>query len=408
MNAFEVLKERGFVQQVTNEASVSHNFSNKRLTVYVGFDPTAESLHIGNLLCLMALAHTQRAGHRTIAIIGDGTALVGDPSGKTEMRPILARDKIASNAERIKSQIAKFIDIDGERGIAVHNATWLVHLKYIDFLREIGRHFSVNRMLAAEAYKARLKTGLSFLEFNYQLLQAYDFLMLNRDYDCTIQMGGDDQWGNILAGVDLIRRVERKEADGITWPLITTSGGQKMGKTASGALWLDAAKTSPYEYYQYWINVHDDDVRRFLACFTFLPMGEIADLTNKQGAELRTAKEALAFEATKIAHGVAEADRARAASQSAFGGKAHNMAAIPSTILKTADLEGGLLVVDLFERVGLAPSKSGARRLIEQGGAYVNENRITSIDATVDLSSLQNEMLVLRAGKKRYHRVLLR
>ncbi|MFQ5772552.1 MAG: tyrosine--tRNA ligase, partial [bacterium] len=274
-NVYDILKERGFVKQVTDEQAVRACFASKQVTAYVGFDPTADSLHVGNLLGLMALAHLQREGHRPIAIIGDGTGLIGDPSGKTEMRQLLSSQKISENAEKIKAQVDRYFTIDGQSGFAVHNAEWLLDLKYVDMLRDIGRHFSVNRMLAAEAYKSRLQTGLSFLEFNYQVLQAYDFLQLYRKYDCTMQLGGDDQWGNILAGVDLIRRVEGAAAEGITWPLLTTAGGQKMGKTASGAVWLDASKTSPYEFYQFWINVDDRDVQRFLAYYTFLPMPEI-------------------------------------------------------------------------------------------------------------------------------------
>lgn len=406
-NLYDILKERGFVQQVTNEEAVRKLFAEKRVTAYVGFDPTADSLHVGNLLGLMALAHLQRAGHRPIAIVGDGTALVGDPSGRTEMRQMLSSQKIAENAEKIKSQIGRYFKIDGKEGLSIHNATWLVNLKYIDFLRDIGRHFSVNRMLAAESYKIRQETGLSFLEFNYQILQAYDFLMLYRDYDCSLQLGGDDQWGNILAGVDLIRRIESGEAQGITWPLLTTASGQKMGKTAKGAIWLDASKTSSYEYYQYWVNVDDRDVQRFLAYFTFLPMAEIIKLGRLKGAEIRKAKEILAYEATKITHGQKAAEKARTASRSAFGGLDKDFSAIPSSYVNLKHLKKGILVVDIFAEVGLTSSKSEARRLIEQGGAYINEIRIESIESTINDSDLKNHTIMLRAGKKRYHRILV-
>jgi tyrosyl-tRNA synthetase len=406
-NAFDVLQERGFVKQVTDEAAVRQKLASEKVTAYVGFDPTAESLHVGNLLGMMALGHLQRHGHRPIAIIGDGTGMIGDPSGKTEMRKMLTPKTIAENAEKIKAQIARYFKIDGKVGLAVHNATWLLELKYVDVLREIGRHFSVNRMLSAEAYKTRLETGLSFLEFNYQILQAYDFLKLYQDYDCTIQMGGDDQWGNILAGVDLIRRVEGAEVHCITWPLLTTAGGQKMGKTAAGAVWLDAKKTSPYEFYQYWINVDDRDVKRFLAYFTFLPMEEIEELGKLEGADIRIAKEKLAFEATKISHGVNEAIKAQKASHGAFGGEDGDLSAVPSSRIELERLKKGILAVDLIMEVGLTASKSQARRLIQQGGAYINKRRVESLEETISDSDFENGSLMLRAGRKRYHRLLL-
>ena len=406
-NAYDILKERGFVRQVTDEEGVRRAFETSQVTTYVGFDPTAKSLHVGNLLGLMALAHLQRAGHRPIAIIGDGTAMIGDPSGKTELRQMLTRETISENAERIKAQVARYFTIDGKVGLAVHNATWLLELNYIEFLREIGRHFSVNRMLSAEAYKIRLETGLSFLEFNYQILQAYDFLKLYQMYNCTIQLGGDDQWGNIVAGIDLIRRVEGVEAYGITWPLLTTAGGLKMGKTAAGAVWLDPEMTSPYEFYQYWINVDDRDVERFLAYYTFLPLSEVKKLGALQGAEIREAKEVLAYEATKISHGEAEAEKARQASRAAFEGRAEDPSAIPSTTVGVDRLKEGILVVDVLAEVGLASSKSAARRLIQQGGAYVNQDRIDDIEAKIDLEDFQNGDVMLRAGKKRYHRLVV-
>ncbi|MFQ6115588.1 MAG: tyrosine--tRNA ligase [bacterium] len=405
-NLYDILKERGFVQQVTSEEAVRERFAAEKVTAYVGFDPTADSLHVGNLLGLMALAHVQRQGH-PIAIIGDGTALVGDPSGRTELRQMLSPEKIAENAEKIKAQIGRYFKIDGKDGLAIHNASWLVGLKYIDFLRDIGRHFSVNRMLAAEAYKLRLEKGLSFLEFNYQILQAYDFLMLYRDHGCTLQLGGDDQWGNILAGVDLIRRVENGEAAAITWPLLTTASGEKMGKTAKGAIWLDASKTSPYEYYQYWINVDDRDVLRFLGYFTFLPMEEIKKLGRLEGAEIRAAKEILAYQATKITHGRVEAEKAKVASRSAFGGEGEDLSAIPSSYVNSTRLTRGIPVVDIFTEVGLTSSKSEARRLIQQGGAYVNENRVERIDSVIKDTDLDGQMIILRAGRKRYYRLLV-
>jgi len=404
---YDTLKERGFVRQVTDEEAVRRHFAESRVTAYVGFDPTAASLHVGNLLGLMALAHLQKAGHRPIAIIGDGTAMIGDPSGKTEMRKMLTPEQIGANAQKIKAQIERYFTIDGEKGLAVHNASWLMELKYIDVLRDIGRHFSVNRMLTAESYKIRLESGLSFIEFNYQILQAYDFLQLYKDYDCVLQMGGDDQWGNIIAGVDLIRRVARAEAEGLTWPLLTTAGGQKMGKTAAGAVWLDPEKTSPYEYYQFWINSDDRDVERFLAYYTFLPMAEIRELGKLQGADIRTAKEKLAFEATKITHGQAEAEKARDASRSAFGGGDDDLSAIPCSTIPQTRLASGVLAIDLFAEVGLAKSKSEARRLIQQGGAYVNQNKVESLETTITLAQVEDDHLMLRAGKKRYYRLIV-
>ncbi|MFQ5825416.1 MAG: tyrosine--tRNA ligase [bacterium] len=406
-NVYDILKERGFVQQVTDEQAVRKMLAVNPVTAYVGFDPTAESLHVGNLLGLMALAHLQRAGHRPIAIIGDGTALVGDPSGRTEMRQMLSQERITGNAEKIKSQVGRYLKIDGKEGLVIHNASWLVNLKYVDFLRDIGRHFSVNKMLSAEAYKIRLQTGLSFLEFNYQLLQAYDYLMLYRQYRCTLQLGGDDQWGNILAGVDLIRRVEGGQAECITWPLLVTAGGQKMGKTESGAVWLDANRTPPYEFYQYWINVDDRDVKRFLAYFTFLPIHEIEELGKLEDSDIRRAKEILAYEATQITHGQEEAKKAKMASRSVFEGEGKDLTAIPSTYVDLNRLKHGILVVDLFTEIGLTSSKSEARRLIQQGGAYVNNTRIESVDSNIDDTNLENYTLMLRAGKKRYHRVLI-
>jgi len=280
----------------------------KRLTCYIGFDPTASSLHLGSLVPIMALAHMQRMGHRPIAVVGGGTTLVGDPSGKTEMRPILSREAIEANAEGIKEQLSRFLDFENDKALMVNNADWLVELKYIEFLRDIGRHFSVNRMLAAESYKSRLETGLNFIEFNYMLLQAYDFWYLFKHYDCRLQMGGNDQWGNILAGIDLTRRLEGKNVYGITFPLITTSAGIKMGKTHKGAIWLDSNRTSPYEYYQYWINQDDRDVERFLGLFTFLPMKEVHKLGSLGGADIRVAKEVLAYETTKLCHGEKDAE----------------------------------------------------------------------------------------------------
>ncbi len=406
-NLFEVLRERGFIQQVTDEENLSRILSEQKVAAYIGFDPTADSLHVGSLLPIMALIHLQRHGHFPIVVLGEGTAMIGDPSGKTEMRQMLYREQIHTNAEKLKQQLNRYLHFDEGKAAIVNNSDWLLELKYIEFLRDIGRHFSVNRMLAAESYKIRLETGLSFLEFNYQLLQAYDFLMLFRSHHCILQMGGDDQWGNIVAGIDLIRRLESATAYGLTLPLLTTSSGQKMGKTAKGAVWLDATKTSPYDFYQYWINVDDRDVKRFLALFTLLPMAEINRLSALEGAELRQAKEILAFEVTKITHGEVEALEARRASRAIFGGDEGDLDGMPSSNIPRQQLEEGIAVVDLLLQVGLVTSKSEARRLIQQGGCYLNEQRVTMIEAKVGIADSIDGQVLLRAGKKKYHRLVI-
>src|SRR4030043_272021 len=314
---YDLFVERGFLEQVTDEANL-RELLKRKVTCYIGFDPTASSFHVGNLVPLMSFAHMQRHGHRPIALVGGGTGLVGDPSGKDEMRQILTYEEINKNAETQKKQFSRFLDFSEERALLLNNAEWLTRLNYIDFLRDIGVHFSVNRMLATESIKIRLETGLSFIEFNYQLLQAYDFWHLFKNYDCMMQMGGSDQWGNIVAGIDLIRRLEGKQTYGVTSPLIMTADGRKMGKTEKGAVWLDPQRTSPYEYYQFWINTDDRDVRRFLALFTFLPMEKVEEYGKLKGADLRKAKEILAFEATKIVHGEKEAEKAKSDSRAVF------------------------------------------------------------------------------------------
>jgi tyrosyl-tRNA synthetase len=407
-NVFDELQARGFIQQVTHAEVLRQRLQDEPITFYIGYDPTASSFHVGNLLPIMAMVHMQRAGHRPIAILGSGTAMVGDPSGKTEMRQMLSPETITQNAQALQSQLQRYLAFEGDNGARLlNNADWLVDLKYIDFLREIGTHFSVNRMLTFEAYKQRMETGLSFLEFNYQLLQAYDFLVLFQRFDCVLQMGGDDQWGNMVAGVDLIRRVAQGEAFAMTFPLLTTASGQKMGKTASGAIWLDAAQTSPYEFYQFWINVDDRDVERFLNYYTLLPLKTIRHLGDLQGADLRQAKETLAFEITALTHGVEAAGQAQSASRAMFGGNG-NASGVPETTLPRTRLEAGVAVVDLFVETGLAASKSAARRLIQQGGARVNDTRLDNIESVVTSTDLHDGVVMLRAGKKRYHRVVVR
>lgn len=405
-NTLDVLKERGFLSQITDEAAVRKAFDSGPVTCYIGFDPTARSFHVGNLVQIMMLAHLQRSGHRPIALVGGGTTLIGDPSGKTELRQMLTPEAIDQNIARIKGQFSRYISFDTGATL-VNNAEWLLGLNYIDFLREVGPHFSVNRMLAAEAYKIRMETGLTFLEFNYQILQAYDFLMLYRRYNCTMQLGGDDQWGNILAGVDLIRRMDQQTAQALTTPLITTADGKKMGKTAAGAIWLDPELLSPYDYYQFWINTDDRDVARFLALFTFLPMEEVNRLAALKDADIRRAKAVLAFEATKLTHGDADAHKAEQAAQSVFGGGASGEANLPTTELPRTRLEGGVNIIDLFLACGLEQSKGDVRRLITQGGAFLNETRVATINLTVTLDHLDdNGAILLRAGKKRFHRAV--
>ena len=409
MDIFEELKQRGFVCQVSDEAAVARMLGAGRVTFYVGFDSTASSLHCGSLVPIMAMAHLRRAGHRTIALIGGGTTLVGDPSGKTEMRKMLDEETVRSYGRSIAAQLDRYLGFDGENALSVNNADWLLPMNYIGFLREIGRHFSVNRMLAAEAYKLRLERGLSFIEFNYQLLQAYDYLALHRTQGCTLQMGGDDQWGNILAGVDLIRRVEGPEAvaEALTFPLLTTASGAKMGKTAKGAVWLDPQLFSPYEFFQYWVNCDDRDVGRFLKLFTFLPLDEIGRLESLKDRELNEAKRVLAYEATKLAHGEAAASEARAAAAAAFGGAGEkDMDAVPATTVPLARLKAGISPAELFAEVGLTPSRAEAKRLIKQGGLYVNEERVSDLERLITEKDAGPEGIILKAGKKKIHRIV--
>jgi tyrosyl-tRNA synthetase len=426
-NVFDELKERGFIAQVSDEDAVRRMLGEKTVTFYIGFDGTAPSLHAGSLVPVMAMTHLRRAGHRAIAVVGGGTTMVGDPSGKTEMRRLLDEELIRSYGKSILGQLDRYLRFDGTGAIAVDNADWLLPLNYIRFLREIGRHFSVNRMLAAEAYKLRLEKGLSFIEFNYQLLQAYDYLHLFRTYGCTLQLGGDDQWGNILAGVDLIRRIEEAEVQAVTFPLLTTSVGAKMGKTAKGAVWLDAGLFSPYDFYQYWVNCDDRDVGRFLRLYTLLSLDEICRLETLKDHEINEAKRLLAYEATKLAHGEAAANESRAAALALFGKRqdvpgptlkvqssSHVVLSdhvtlipgIPTTAVPRARLEAGISPAELFTDVGLTPSRAEAKRLIKQGGLTVNDERIDSLERMLTTKDLGPEGLVLKAGKKKFHRVV--
>lgn len=412
-NVYDEIKERGFVAQVSDEEAVRRMLGTEKVTFYVGFDSTATSLHAGSLVPIMAMVHLRRAGHRVVAVVGSGTTMVGDPSGKTEMRPMLEEATIRAQGQAIHLQLARYLHFDGQNAIAVDNADWLMPLQYIPFLRDIGRHFSVNRMLAAEAYKLRLERGLSFIEFNYQILQAYDYLTLYRKFGCTLQMGGDDQWGNILAGVDLIRRVDGGTAQALTFPLLTTATGAKMGKTAQGAVWLDGGLFSPYEFYQYWVNCDDRDVGRFLRLFTLLPLDEIRRLESLKDSGINEAKRALAFEATKITHGELEAEKARQAAAAAFGAGGGPAAAeggldsLPTTAVPRSRLEAGIAPAGLFTEVGLTPSRKEAKRMIEQGGLYVNDERLESIERLITLADLSPDGgLLLKAGKKKIHRIV--
>lgn len=435
-NAYDVLDERGFVEQAT-DATGLRRLLEKPAIPYIGFDPTARSLHVGSLIPIMSLAHMQRCGHRPIVLVGGGTGLVGDPSGKTEMRQMMNREEIDLNAFHLKRQLGQFLDFGDGRALLLNNADWLLPLKYIEFLRDIGCHFSVNRMLAAESYRARLETGLNFIEFNYMLLQAYDFLYLFDQFDCRIQMGGSDQWGNIVAGVDLVRRVNQQTVYGITFPLITTASGEKMGKTAKGAVWLDGSLTSPYEYYQYWMNTDDRDVGRFLAFFTFVPMEEIRAVSGLQGIELNLAKTILAYEVTKITHGENAARAAQAESEEMFGARripedllpsstvgrvievavsdtihltgsvTASVTSIPTTIVPESRLRQGIPAFELFVEAGLCSSKGAARRLIQQGGGYVNGERLQAVDEGITMAHLREGHILLRAGKKNYHKIQL-
>lgn len=406
---FEELQERGLVQQVTHEEPLRQILKNEEIPFYVGFDPTADSLHVGHLMPIIGMMRLQQAGHRPIAVVGGGTAMIGDPSGKTEMRRMLSKEQIEANKRKIRGQLERFLDFGCGRALMVDNAEWLMPLNYIEFLREIGAHFSVNRMLTAECFRTRLERGLSFIEFNYMLLQSYDFLVLYQKYGCRLQMGGDDQWSNILAGVDLIRRVTGGEAYGLTFPLLTTSTGRKMGKTESGAVWLDAERTTPFDFYQYWRNMPDDDIPCLLSLYTFLPMDEVRRLSSLEGKEINEAKKILAYEVTKLVHGSDEAEKAQRAAQALFEEKSveADEAAIPSTTLSQEELDGGIEIIGLFVRTGLCPSRSAAKRLVKQGGAYVNDERVDDFNAQVSLDDFKDGLLELRKGKKTYHHVRL-
>lgn len=406
-DALTILQERGFVQQCTDFEGLSKLMDEGPVTFYIGVDPTGPSLHIGHMVPFFALRHLRDAGHRGIALLGGGTARIGDPSGKTEMRKLISYEAIDENTKRVVKQLDRFVGFDGVHALTANNKDWLANLNYIEFLRDIGRHFSVNRMLSFEAYRIRMETGLSFIEFNYQLLQSYDFLQLYKRYNCRLQIGGDDQWGNIVSGIELIRRIEGAECYGLTFPLVTTSDGKKMGKTEKGALFLDPEMTSPYEFFQYFRNVPDADVLRFLLMFTFLPVEECRRLGSLKDAALNEAKERLAWEVTSLIHGKEEADKALAAARAAFRGEG-DATQLPTTEIDRARLEAGIGALDLFVASGLAPSKNEARRLIQQGGASVNGRKIEDERQVFSAKDMVEGAMMLRAGKKRVARVVVK
>ena len=399
-NVFDTLKERGFIAQCTNEAELRELFDKERVTFYIGFDPTADSLHAGHFIALMAMAHMQRAGHRPICLVGGGTGTVGDPTGRTDMRKMLTDEDIEHNCECFKKQIARFIDFSDGKAIMVNNGDWLRKLNYIDLLRDVGACFTVNRMLAAECYKQRWEKGLTFLEFNYMVMQAYDFLELNRRYGCKLEMGGDDQWSNIIAGVELNRRKNNVAVYGLTNKLLTKSDGKKMGKTAGGALWLDAEKTSPYEFYQYWRNVDDADVEKCLALLTFLPMDEVRRLGSLEGSTINEAKSVLAYEVTKIVHGEEEANKAKKAAEALFGGVG-NTADMPTIAAET-----GKKLLDILTAGKVFASKSEGRRLIQQNGLSLNDEKVKDVDYILQESDFKDGEAIVKKGKKKYFKLV--
>ena len=405
-NVYDVLKERGLIAQTTHEEEIRELLGKEKVTFYIGFDPTADSLHVGHFLQMVVMKHMQDAGHRPIALVGGGTGHIGDPSGRTDMRQMMTEETINHNCECFKKQLAKIIDFSDGKAIMVNNADWLLDLNYIEFIRDIGSCFSVNKMLTAECFKQRLEKGLSFLEFNYMLMQSYDFLMLNRKYGCKIELGGDDQWSNILGGIDLCRRKDQTQVYGMTFTLLTTSEGKKMGKTAKGALWLDPEKCSPFDFYQYWVNVQDDDVINCLKLITFIPMEQIHEMEKWEGAELNKAKKILAYEVTKLVHGEEEAEKAKAAAEAIFAGG--GVSADMPTSEVTADDIDGKSILDLLTQIKLIPSKGEGRRLVQQNGLTVNDEKVTDPNMAVNADMFANDGMIVKKGKKVYHRIVLK
>jgi len=406
-NVFDTLIERGFIAQTTHETEIRELLEKEKVTFYIGFDPTADSLTAGHFLTIMAMAHMQRAGHRPIALIGGGTTMVGDPTDKTDMRKMLTVEQIDHNANCFKKQLSALIDFSDNKAIMVNNAEWLRNLNYIEFLREIGTHFSVNRMLSAECYKSRMEKGLTFLEFNYMIMQSFDFLELNRRFNCNMQLGGNDQWSNILGGVNLIRKKESKPAFGMTFNLLTTKDGVKMGKTQNGAIFLDPNKTSPFEFFQYWRNVDDSEVEKCLKLLTFLPLSEVKELSQLKDEKINIAKERLAFEVTTLIHGEEEAKKALEGAKALFS-NGSNLDNVPTTEIDKAEFEAGLGLLSVLCRVGLTKSNSEARRLVQQGGIQLEGDKITDHSYTITLDCFNNNQILLKKGKKAYHRITLK
>ena len=403
-NVLDTLMERGYIKQFTHEAETRELLEKEKVTFYIGFDPTADSLHVGHFIAMMFMAHMQKAGHRPIALIGGGTATIGDPSGKTDMRKMMTNETIAHNVACIKKQMEKFIDFSDDKAILVNNADWLLNQNYVEFLREVGVHFSVNRMLSAECFKQRLEKGLSFLEFNYMLMQGYDFYVLNQKYGCKMELGGDDQWSNMIAGVELVRRKAQGEAFAMTCTLLTNSQGQKMGKTVGGALWLDAEKTSPFDFYQYWRNVDDADVEKCLALLTFVPMDEVRRLGSLEGAQINEAKKVLAYEVTKLVHGEEEAKKAQDAANALFSGGA-DMSNVP-TVTVSRDVLGTSLL-DVLANNKIVPSKSEGRRLIQQGGLSINGEKVVEVSRALTEEDFKDGSALIKRGKKNYNKIEL-
>ncbi len=405
MTIFDELKARGLIAQMTDEEQIKDLINNGKATFYIGFDPTADSLHVGHFMALCLMKRLQMAGNRPIALIGGGTAMIGDPSGRTDMRSMMTPETIQHNCDCFKKQMERFIEFGEGKAQMVNNADWLMDLNYIEVLREVGACFSVNNMLRAECYKQRMEKGLSFLEFNYMIMQSYDFYHLYKHYDCNFQFGGNDQWSNMLGGTELIRRKLGKDAHAMTITLLLNSEGKKMGKTASGAVWLDPNKTSPFDFYQYWRNVSDNDVLKCIRMLTFLPLEQIDEMDKWEGSQLNTAKEILAYELTKLVHGDEEANKAQAAAKALFAGGGANAENMPTTTLEDSDFaDGKILVIDMLLKSGLCASKSDARRLIQQGGILVGEDKITALDATLEITSFGEEGVIVKKGKKTYHK----
>ncbi|MBQ6886694.1 MAG: tyrosine--tRNA ligase [Lachnospiraceae bacterium] len=407
MTVFEELQKRGLLAQLTDEEEIKKLINNGKATFYIGFDPTADSLHVGHFMALCLMKRLQMAGNKPIALIGGGTAMIGDPSGRTDMRSMMTKETIEHNCECFKKQMSRFIDFSDGKALMVNNADWLMDLNYIEFIRDIGAHFSVNRMLSAECYKQRMEKGLSFLEFNYMIMQSYDFLSLFERYGCNMQFGGDDQWSNMLGGTELIRRKLGKDAYAMTITLLLNSEGKKMGKTQKGAVWLDPNKTSPFEFYQYWRNVADADVLKCLRMLTFLPLGQIEEMDKWEGSELNKAKEILAFELTKLVHGEEEATKAQESARALFSGG--NAADMPTAQLEETDFEDGKMdILAVLVKSGLTASRSEARRAVEQGGVVVSDEKVTDIKATFDMAAFEGDGIVVRRGKKNFRRVVMK